>query len=133
MRINETIKTVDDVRRIAQKYYNRGGDVIIECWEDKDIEKFILNSKNPAESLADVIDVFWDQEADAAYYARGEMDEDEYRRMREQETSSGQDEDSIYEDEYLEDDSEEYTSAYNRDYSPSCPWNAPGMCISDFI
>jgi len=24
-------------------------------------------------------------------------------------------------------------SATNGDYSPSCPWNAPGMRISDFI
>lgn len=28
----------------------------------------------------------------------------------------------------------EYTpSATNGDYSPSCPWNAPGMSIRDFI
>ena len=28
----------------------------------------------------------------------------------------------------------EYTpSATNGDYSPSCPWNAPGMSVSDFI
>lgn len=33
-----------------------------------------------------------------------------------------------------EDDDEEYTpSATHGDYSPSCPWNAPGMSISDFI
>lgn len=29
---------------------------------------------------------------------------------------------------------EQYTpSAEAGDYSPSCPWNAPGMSISDFI
>lgn len=29
---------------------------------------------------------------------------------------------------------EPYTpSATNGDYSPSCPWNAPGMSVSDFI
>ena len=32
------------------------------------------------------------------------------------------------------DDEEEYTpSATHGDYSPSSPWNAPGMSISDFI
>lgn len=32
------------------------------------------------------------------------------------------------------DEDEEYTpSATNGDYSPSCPWNAPGMSIRDFI
>lgn len=28
---------------------------------------------------------------------------------------------------------DEYTSATNGDYSPSSPWNAPGMSIRDFI
>ena len=31
---------------------------------------------------------------------------------------------------------EEYDECYEddyRDYSPSCPWNAPGMRVSDFI
>lgn len=31
---------------------------------------------------------------------------------------------------YIED---EYTSSLRGDYSPSCPWNAPGMKVSDFI
>ena len=32
------------------------------------------------------------------------------------------------------DEDEEYTpSATFGDYSPSCPWNAPGMSMSDFI
>lgn len=31
-------------------------------------------------------------------------------------------------------DNNEYCpSATNGDYSPSCPWNAPGMSIRDFI
>lgn len=31
-------------------------------------------------------------------------------------------------------DDEDYTpSATHGDYSPSCPWNAPGMSIKDFI
>lgn len=28
---------------------------------------------------------------------------------------------------------DEYTSATNGDYSPSNPWDAPGMSIRDFI
>lgn len=35
-------------------------------------------------------------------------------------------------DEY-EDDEEYIPSATRGDYSPSCPWNAPGMSISDFF
>ena len=34
----------------------------------------------------------------------------------------------------LPDTEEEYTecSTYG-DYSPSCPWKAPGMCVEDFL
>ena len=36
--------------------------------------------------------------------------------------------------EYNEDEEEEYVpSAENGDYSPSNPWDAPGMSIHDFI
>ena len=34
---------------------------------------------------------------------------------------------------YYEDDDEYTPSATAGDYSPSCPWNAPGMSVSDFI
>jgi hypothetical protein len=34
---------------------------------------------------------------------------------------------------YCLQEEEYYTSAYNGDYSPSNPWDAPGMSISDFI
>lgn len=47
------------------------------------------------------------------------------------------DDDSLFDDEDFEDFDEDnrlYTSsATNGDYSPSCPWNAPGMSIKDFI
>ncbi len=36
-----------------------------------------------------------------------------------------------FEDEWDED--EYVPSATNGDYSPTCPWNAPGMSIHDFI
>lgn len=44
-------------------------------------------------------------------------------------------EDRNYQRLYAEDfDDENYTpSSTNRDYSPSNPWDAPGMSISDFI
>lgn len=52
--------------------------------------------------------------------------------------------DKLYEkiDEYLENenredpddnDNENHLSAENGDYPPSCPWNAPGMSVKDFI
>ena len=45
-------------------------------------------------------------------------------------------EDAEYDDleDYWEDEDEEYVpSSTNGDYSPSNPWDAPGMKISDFI
>jgi hypothetical protein len=33
--------TVEEVRKRAMANYNRGGDVIVECWEDKQIEDWI--------------------------------------------------------------------------------------------
>ena len=33
----------------------------------------------------------------------------------------------------FDEDDEYCPSATNGDYSPSCPWNAPGMSIKDFI
>lgn len=40
------------------------------------------------------------------------------------------DEDDLEEEEV---DEHDYTSSTNRDYSPSNPWDAPGMSIKDFI
>ena len=33
--------TVEEVRKLAMKNYNRGGDGVIECWEDSDIQEAI--------------------------------------------------------------------------------------------
>jgi hypothetical protein len=33
--------TVEGVRKDAQKHYNCGGDVIVECWDDRDIQEFL--------------------------------------------------------------------------------------------
>lgn len=34
---------------------------------------------------------------------------------------------------YVDESEENHLSAENGDYSPSCPWNAPGMSVKDFI
>ena len=43
--------TVSEVKRIAMNYYNRGGDMIIECWDDKDIREWIRTSGGTMEAL----------------------------------------------------------------------------------
>lgn len=35
--------TVEEVRRIATENYNKGGDVIVECWTDDNIVEWINN------------------------------------------------------------------------------------------
>ena len=44
-----------------------------------------------------------------------------------------QDDPESWEPEIWEDDDEYIPSATYGDYSPSCPWNAPGMTVQDFI
>lgn len=33
--------TIEEVKEIAMKNYEKGGDVIIECWDDEDIADWI--------------------------------------------------------------------------------------------
>ena len=35
--------TVKDVRKLAMKYYNHGGDSVVECWDDQEIQAAIDN------------------------------------------------------------------------------------------
>ena len=38
--------TITEVRKIALANYNRGGDIIVECWTDGDILEWIANGGN---------------------------------------------------------------------------------------
>lgn len=33
--------TIEEVKKVAMKHYNNGGDTIIECWEDREIQEWI--------------------------------------------------------------------------------------------
>ena len=56
------------------------------------------------------------------------------RTSTEEEESAAAEACSNYEEEDLGADDEHYCpSATSGDYGPSCPWNAPGMSIKDFI
>lgn len=61
--------TVEDFKKLAKIFYNYGGDVIVECWEDKDIQKAI-NEGNGLEDIACVIDYNHAQWVD--YHVNGE-------------------------------------------------------------
>ena len=111
--------TVADVKRIAMENYTRGGDVIVECWTDKDIEEFLKRNKNPIEKLKNIISIH-NEEYEAAKYFSGYNEESEGDYIEKVD---------IY-DYYIEDSD---SSGCCGDYGPSNPWDAPGMSISDFI
>jgi hypothetical protein len=39
--LNDQELTIEYIKKMAIKNYNTGGDVIIECWDNKDIQEFI--------------------------------------------------------------------------------------------
>lgn len=52
--------TVADVRKIALENYNRGGDAIIECWTNDDIQNWIDNGGTRT-ALKRMFSIFNDQ------------------------------------------------------------------------
>lgn len=119
--------TVEEVKKYAMKNYENGGDAIVECWEDSDIEDFLRRNPNPMEMLNTMFAIR-NEEFEAARYFSGYDEELEMEREEDVEKEP------LDDYEMPDDDDYEYCpSATNGDYSPSCPWNAPGMSIRDFI
>lgn len=52
--------TIQSVRTYASKKYNKGGDVVIECWSDADIARFIQSG-----GTLKALDVLFAQRYDA--------------------------------------------------------------------
>ena len=110
--------TVEEIKKIAMRNYNNGGDAIIECYEDKDIQELIDHGL----TLQGLLSMFSirEEEFKAATYFSGSGFEDGV--------------DGVEDEDRVEAEEEKYiSSSINFDYSPSCPWNAPGMSPSDFI
>lgn len=38
--------TIQEIRTWAEKHYNDGADVIVECWDDEDIQEFLDDNRN---------------------------------------------------------------------------------------
>jgi hypothetical protein len=158
--------TVEDVKQYAWDNYNKGGDVIIECWTDDDIQER-LDEGYTLGDFRNLMDV-WEEEDKAARYFSG-MDEkaeepekpavDCNRKcsncmkrafagwcgvdycmgyelccseQEEIDTANGCDNYEFGTPACFDCD-DDCPSATAGDYSPSAPWNAPGMSIHDFI
>ena len=65
---------IQQVRRHAEKHYEDGGwDVVVECWEDVDIDAQIGKArtlKGAIGKFSGIVDVWADQQAEAEYQGR---------------------------------------------------------------
>ena len=115
----------EEFQKLGKKYYNRGGDVIVECWDEQAYNEYC--------------EMFGQMTERGALNLIGMYDEDEKEEAADKKWMSGEPEDgwqSIQdeeEDSFLEDDDEYIPSSTYGDYSPGNPWDAPGMSIHDFI
>mgnify|MGYP003571246786 CR=1 FL=1 len=115
--------TFEELQALAMKHYHEGGDAFVECW-DKEIFDIHVMEYGPMteETALCLMGIHQDKWDDMQSLARECYDPE---TDSENENQDFDDFEFEYENEYL--------SATDRDYSPSCPWNAPGMSISDFI
>ena len=119
------ILTYEELIELAKKHYNEGGDGVYECWD-----------KMVFDSYVKLFGPLTEKKALAMFGLDKEIEEEEEAARR---YYSGEDyrEDTVESDEYQEEDEyqeDHYTpSATAGDYSPSNPWDAPGMSIRDFI
>ena len=97
--------TVERVKELAMQNYEKGGDTIVECYTDKEIEELINNGVNTEKKLLkffkDRYEIDEEHRKAALYYAYGTTDEEEIKRMLEAETESEDDEPEY--DEYIDD------------------------------
>lgn len=121
--------TVEEIKEYARENYNRGGDVICECWEDKEIQE-VLDEGNGLEYFKTLMSIWRDRE-NAAMYPDGIPSE----KIEVDLTEDDEDNYPDFEDDFDDDFCERYymSSVTCGDYSPSAPWNAPGMSVRDFI
>lgn len=110
--------TVAEVKSIAMKNYNNGGDAIIECCDDSDIQK-LIDEGLTLKSLFSMFNIRNEEFKAAEYFAGCNSD--------------AENEDVDDWGEGVEEEEEEEYHSCGYDYSPSCPWNAPGMSVKDFI
>ena len=157
--------TIERVKELAKQNYNKGGDTIVECYEDYQIQELIDRGVNTEEKLLAMFQEQYGIDEEyrqaAKWHAYGTTDDEEIaeflgktttteckRKCKEcaryfkdphnlcylaeiDEVDGNSEACENFEESYNED---EYTpSATRGDYSPSNPWDAPGMSIRDFI
>lgn len=122
--------TYDELIELAKQNYNNGGDVVYECWDERFFEDFTrqfgpITEKKALAMFKQEKELEDEEEAARRWYS-GENYEEEEELQEELQEEEFQDEEEF-------DDYEYCPSATAGDYSPSNPWDAPGMSIRDFI
>lgn len=157
--------TIERVKELAQKNYCKGGDTIVECYEDYQIRDLIDSGINTEEKLLNFFQSQYEVDEEyrqaAKWHAYGTTDDEEIaeflgkttpteckrkckdcaRYFKEPhdlcflaETELVDGETKACDDFIQYHNEDEYCpSSTNGDYSPSNPWDAPGMSIKDFV
>ena len=77
--------TVEKVKEIAMQNYNKGGDAIVECYDDTQIEELINSGINTKGKLMEWLKGSYEVDEEyrkaALWYGYGTTDEDEIKKM----------------------------------------------------
>lgn len=77
--------TVEIIKELAMQNYNKGGDTIVECYEDYQIEELIKLGIDTEEKLLDWFKTQYEIDEEyrkaALYHAYGTTDEEEIKQM----------------------------------------------------
>ena len=116
--------TYEELMELAKKNYNNGGDGVYECWDEMTFDFYVkefgpLTEKKALAMFGLEKELEDEEEAARKWYSGEDYEEEETEE-------EFQDEEEI-------DDYEYCPSATAGDYSPSNPWDAPGMSIRDFL
>ena len=95
--------TIERVKELALQNYNKGGDGIVECYEDYQIEELIKSGVNTEKKLLDFFKNSYEVDEEyrkaANWAAYGTTNEEELRRIHETESETDEVE-TDYEDNY---------------------------------
>lgn len=110
--------TWQELKALALKHYNNGGDGVVECWSESDYDEIGHMTKEEAlDMFEDRDEIIRDMAADAECYKEEDLEETE------EET-----------EEPIDYDWDTGFGRPNDDWEcGDAPWDAPGMSINDFI
>ena len=87
--------TIERVKELAMENYNKGGDAIVECYENKMIQELIESGIDTEEKMLDWFAKQFEEDEElrkaALWYAYGTTDEKEIKKMLDEEETETND------------------------------------------